>query len=105
MNAMPSALAEEVAAYLRRGLILIEFISPTPDPYCHDDLVRNVALSDGVYVWDGVLLNWVEKYKVRMPEEFVKHFYASKARPLPVDNSDSPRLLAAFNISDPIMAT
>lgn len=104
MNAMPIALAEEVAAYLRRGLILIEFVSPTPDPYCHDDMVRNVVLSDGVYVWDGVILNWVEKYRVRMPEEFMKHFYNSKAWPIPINNSDAPKLLAAFKTADPIMA-
>ncbi|MGR9229520.1 hypothetical protein [Rhizobium leguminosarum] len=69
MNAMPTALAEDVAAYLRHGLILIEFVSPVPDPYCHDDMVRNVVFSDGVYFWDGVILYWVEKYRVRMPEE------------------------------------
>lgn len=40
-----------------------------------------------------------------MPEEFMEHFYASKARPIPVNNSDAPRLLASFKLAVPIMAT
>lgn len=105
MDAMPASLAKGVAAYLSRGLVLIEFVSPTPDPYSPADLVRNVVFSDGVYFWDGIILHWVEKYKVRMPEEFMAHFDAAKSRPIPVDESDVARLLAAFKIAEPLMVT
>ncbi|MHC2460656.1 hypothetical protein ACVMIX_007360 [Rhizobium leguminosarum] len=105
INIMPASLAKEVAAYLRRGLVLIEFVSPTPDPYSPVDLVRNVVFSDGVYFWDGIILHWVEKFKIRMPEEFMAHFDSAKSRPIPVDESDVARLLTAFKTADPLMVT
>ncbi|MEB3046829.1 hypothetical protein [Rhizobium mulingense] len=104
-NVIPASLAKEVQTYLSRGLVLIEFISPTPDPYCPTDLVRNVVFSDGVYFWDGILLHWVENYRVRMPEEFMAHFDSAKSRPMPVDESDVERLLTAFKIAEPLMVT
>ncbi|WFS03141.1 hypothetical protein [Rhizobium tumorigenes] len=104
MNAMPVRLAKEVAAYLKQGLILIEFVSPTRDPYSQHDMVRNVVFSDGVYFWDGVILHWVEKYRVRLPEEFMAHFYAATAHPIAVNDSDIPKLIAAFKTADPLMA-
>ncbi|WFR98778.1 hypothetical protein [Rhizobium tumorigenes] len=104
MNAMSVRLAKEVADYLKQGLILIEFVSPTLDPYSQHDMVRNVVFSDGVYFWDGVILHWVEKYRVRMPEEFMRHFYSATSHPIPVNDSDIPKLLAAFKTADPLMA-
>ncbi|PDT12604.1 hypothetical protein CO655_05630 [Rhizobium sp. M1] len=103
INTMPASLAKEVSAYLRRGLVLIEFVSPTPDPYSPADLVRNVVFSDGIYFWDGIILHRVEKYKVRMPEEFMAHFDSAKSQPIPVDESDVPRLLTAFKTAAPLM--
>ncbi|WP_064684553.1 hypothetical protein [Rhizobium bangladeshense] len=105
INTMPASFAEEVATYLRRGLVIIEFVSPTPDPYNPVDLVRNVVFSDGVYFWDGIILHWVEKYKIRMPEEFMVHFNSAKSQPIPVDESDVARLLAAFKTAEPLMVT
>lgn len=60
-----------VFEYMTNAKVLIEFISPTPDPYNPEVLVRNVIYGD--YVWDRIVLRWVEKYRVRLPNDFLEH--------------------------------
>lgn len=66
-------LSKRVFEYMNNANVLIEFISPTPDPFNPEDLVRNVIYSDGDYVWDGIIMHWIEKYRVRLPNEFLEH--------------------------------
>lgn len=65
--------SKRICEYMKNAKVLIEFISPTPDPYNPEVLVRNVIYSDGYYVWDGIVLHWVENYRVRLPNEFLEH--------------------------------
>jgi hypothetical protein len=65
--------ASMVLSYMDRALTLIEFVSPIKDPYFTNDKVRYALFSDGTYVWDGIILNWVSKYRVKLPTEFLQH--------------------------------
>lgn len=94
--------AERIANYLRRGKVLIEFVSPTPDPYNPSDLVRNVVLSDGIYTWDGIILNWVEKYRIGLPKEFIDHVN-TVYNSIDVNFLDSKELLKEFKRAKRIM--
>jgi len=66
-------VSQRVLDYMKNAKVLIEFISPTADPFNPDHLVRNTVYSDGTYVWDGIVLHWIEKYRVRLPDDFIKH--------------------------------
>lgn len=95
-------LAGRIASYMRHGKVLIEFVSPIPDPYSPSDLVRNVVFSDGVYAWDGIILNWVEKYRIRLPEEFIAQVEAAGENP-ETDTLNVARLLEDFKSAERIM--
>lgn len=64
---------ETAIKYLESGKILFEFISPTTDPYNELDVIPNKLLTDGTYVWDGIIMNWIQKYRVRLPISFLEH--------------------------------
>ncbi|QNW95837.1 hypothetical protein IC800_06255 [Acinetobacter seifertii] len=66
--------ADEIVKYFESGLVLLEFVSPIEDPYNHQDILPNIIYSDGVYVWDAIIINWVRKYRVRLPAEFIDYF-------------------------------
>jgi hypothetical protein len=66
-------ISQRVLDYMKNGRVLIEFVSPTADPFNPGHLVRSTIYSDGTYVWDGIVLHWIEKYKVRLPDDFIKH--------------------------------
>jgi hypothetical protein len=70
---LSEALAGELVNYLDSGVVLFEFVSPTTDPYNDSDVIPNKVLSDGVYVWDWVVINWVVKYRIRLPDLFLAH--------------------------------
>lgn len=83
-------LANEIVAYLESGSIILEFVSPTTDPYNSADYVPNIILTDGLYVWDAIIINWIKKYRVRLPHEFLIHYENMKNKkigniPLPDD--------------------
>ncbi len=71
MNVLPKEDKESILSYMRSGLKVIEFISPTFDPITGNQNIDNVIFTDGKYVWDGVLINWVENYSVRLPRDFL----------------------------------
>lgn len=72
--ALSEEKAEEIAKYLESCVKLAEYVSPTTDPYNEKDRIPFVILSDGVYIWDWVIINWVRKYRVALPEEFLEHY-------------------------------
>ena len=55
----------------------LQFISHTTDPYSGDSIPLFIY-SDGVYVWDTILIHWVKKYRIQLPMIFVEHFNNSK---------------------------
>ncbi|WP_410566762.1 hypothetical protein [Acinetobacter sp. H1(2024)] len=71
---LSESLANEIVAYLESGSTILEFVSPTTDPYDSADHIPNIILTDGVYVWDAIIINWLKKYRVRLPNEFLIHY-------------------------------
>jgi len=98
MHVLSEGGCEKVLKYMWSGKVLIEFVSPTTDPYCPKDQVRNVIMSDGVYVWDGVIMNWVEKYKIRLPEIFLDHIDKSNNGVVEIKKSEK-ELMKKFKSS------
>lgn len=96
MYFLSEELADGILNYMKRGVVILEFVSPVPDPLGGGDMVRNVILSDGIYAWDGIVMNWIDKYRVKLPEEFVRHYEAVKDRDLPVSEQDAERLFDEF---------
>ncbi len=82
MYVLSVPLAEEVVRYLEdEKYKLLDFVSPTTDPYNESDWIGLATYSDGVYAWDSITVHWVRKYRVRLPDEFLKHVEAVKDRP------------------------
>lgn len=95
MHFLSGGLADGILNYMKRGVVILEFVSPVPDPL-GGGMVRNVILSDGIYAWDGTIMNWIDKYRVKLPEEFVRHYEVVKDLDLPVSEQDAERLFDEF---------
>lgn len=55
MYVITTEQANEICDYLEKEeYVMVEFVSPTSDPYNQNDRVRNLISSDGVYVWYGM---------------------------------------------------
>ncbi len=74
---LSESLANEIVKYLESGTTIIEFVSPTTDPY-NDDSVPYILLTDGLFIWDAVIINWVKKYRIKLPDEFLIHYESMK---------------------------
>jgi len=96
MYFLSEELAEGILNYMKRGVVILEFVSPVPDPLGGGDMVRNAIFSDGIYAWDGIVMNWIYKYRVKLPDEFVRHYEAVKDLDLPVSEQDAERLFDEF---------
>ncbi|WP_303749241.1 hypothetical protein [Stenotrophomonas pigmentata] len=96
MYFLSEELADGILNYMKRGVVILEFVSPVPDPLGGGDMVRNVILSDGIYAWDGIIMNWIDRCRVKLPGEFVRHYEAVKDRDLPVSEQDAERLFDEF---------
>lgn len=77
---LSESLANEIVAYLESGSTILEFVSPTIDPYNSADQVPNIILTDGIYVWDAIIIHWIKKYRVRLPDEFLTHYENMKSK-------------------------
>jgi hypothetical protein len=74
MYVITTEQANEICDYLEKDeYVLVDFVSPTQDPYNEKDFVRNSTFSDGVYAWDAIIIHWIRKYHVRLPNEFLLH--------------------------------
>jgi hypothetical protein len=90
---LSESIADRVVEYLESGKILFEFVSPTTDPYNECDFIPNKILSDGTYVWDGVVINWVRKYKIRLPISFLEHVDRTMKNPQLIADLDVALLI------------
>lgn len=81
LNALSPEEANAIVNYMKNGLVLIEFVSPTADPYNTQDRVPNTYYSDGKYYWDDIIINWIRKNRIRLPEEFRQHVREAKMYP------------------------
>ena len=64
---------DRIVKYLKNGTEdMLRFAVPkdvlTGDPI----MIRNVGMNDGEYTWFATLAYYVEKYNLRLPEEFEK---------------------------------
>jgi hypothetical protein len=75
---------EQVLEYLRSGLILgvtmgadlTDWFAPSEkaNPVIEGNLVGGTTeMTDGTWFWYAGLIHFVEKYHVRLPEDFVRH--------------------------------
>ena len=64
---------DRVLKYLNSGHLLLNFVSPTTDPYDQKTSLSLGIYTDGVYVWDTIIMHWVKCYKVRLPDDFLNH--------------------------------
>lgn len=71
MNVLSEKDSAFIHEYMSQGLVLVEFVSPTLDPISEKFDTSNIVLTDGNYVWDGILMKWIKNYKVRLPQEFL----------------------------------
>ena len=90
VNALSQEQAALVYSYMARGATLLEFISPTLDPLTNRWDVPNVVKTDGEFVWDGVLMRWVQALRVRLPQVFINRVEREKDRltNTPIPNRD-----------------
>lgn len=73
LNKLSEETAKKVVAYLESGLVLREYVSPTTDPYDQKTRLPVVIYTDGEYIWDSIIIHWVAKYRVNLPETFLNH--------------------------------
>ena len=104
IGALDDDTASIVAAYMESAPILIEFGTDIPDPHFAQDRVRYVLFSDGFYVWDGIILNWVRKHRVRLPHEFIEHVKESVGKNDRLISLNTGALLHAVKSAEPVFA-
>lgn len=91
---LPADLANEIADYLEdEKYLLLQFVSPTSDPYNPNEYVPHIICSDGTFAWDGVIIHWIRKYCIKLPDDFLYHFEQMKKNPVSSpDLKNSPLL-------------
>lgn len=84
MNARPVEHQKEILEYLRSGLILgVTMGSNLPDWFDRTNRANveidgekwggTTEMSDGTWFWYAGLIYFVEKYNVKLPDEFIEH--------------------------------
>jgi hypothetical protein len=88
MASVPWDKQDQVLAYLRAGYIL-GYPMGADLPDCFDSTQRAnptlegrhvggaTPMTDGTWLWPAGLIYFIEKYNVRVPQEFVEHAAAS----------------------------
>lgn len=65
---------DKIAHFLNNGKIELAQLSRDRDIFTGERIPREVlVMSDGDYYWANILVWYVEKYNLRMPEEFEKY--------------------------------
>lgn len=103
IGALDDETASVVTAYMEIAPILIEFGTEIADPYFTQDRVRYALFSDGYYVWDGIILNWVIKHRVRLPRAFIAHVKESVGKSDYLTSLNTEVLLEASKSAEPIL--
>ena len=73
LNILTDEQRDRVLKYLNSGHLLLNFVSPTTDPYDQETSLPLGIYTDGIYVWDTIIIHWVKCYKVRLPDDFLNH--------------------------------
>jgi hypothetical protein len=88
MAAVPWEKQGQVLAYLRSGYILgYPMGGDLPDWFDNSQRANPVIegrqvggatpMTDGIWFWPAGLISFIEKYNVRVPQEFIEHAAAS----------------------------
>ncbi len=64
--------------YMNQAKIVWEFLSSIPDPISHKSVIRNSVHSDGVFIWEGLHIHFLEDYDLDLPKEFKEHILSFK---------------------------
>jgi len=65
--------AQSISGYMESCTVIDQWLSNIRDPMTNQLSIPSKTWSDGVYVWDSSHIEYVKKYRVRLPEEFVEH--------------------------------
>lgn len=74
-NFLSGDLTLRVLHYLKSGFEVVMFVSPWNDPYDKNVSYPYGIYTDSLYIWDSTIIYWVEKYQIRLPQEFIEHIY------------------------------
>lgn len=65
---------EAIVRFLRKGEVVLAQLSRNKDVFDGSVIESEVlTLTDGEYFWCNQLAHYVDKYNLRLPEEFEKH--------------------------------
>jgi hypothetical protein len=65
--------AKAVSEYMESCVVIDEWLSNIKDPISGQLSIPSKTWSDGDYVWDSSHIHYLKNYRVRLPEEFVRH--------------------------------
>ena len=94
LNILNDEQRDRVLEYLDSGHLLLSFVSPTTDPYDQKTSLPLEIYTDGIYVWDTIIMHWVRCYKVRLPDDFLNHILSSEVF---LDNSNKSAEFGGVN--------
>lgn len=74
LHEKPYSLKSTVLDYLKKGNIHMVTASKPVDIFTGETICYElVYMDDGVYSWSSKLIYYVEKYNLKLPEDFEKH--------------------------------
>lgn len=90
VRAKAAPAEDRLAAYLKQGGVLATTGSTVSDVLSDDDapIARLEILTDGEWNWPADLAYYVERYHVRLPEEFVEHVASRDWSPPALSDDD-----------------
>lgn len=94
LNILTDEQRDRLLKYLDSGHLLLNFVSPTTDPYDQKTSLPLEIYTDGIYVWDTIIMHWVRCYKVRLPDDFLNHVLSSEVF---LDNSNKSAEFGGVN--------
>jgi hypothetical protein len=71
--------AHLISGYMNSCIVIDEWLSNVKDALTNKLNVPSKTWCDGTYVWDSLHIHYVEKYRVRLPLEFIAHVKKSIA--------------------------
>ncbi len=67
--------SEIIAQYMSNCTVLEEWLSNRSSPIDKNDSIRSCDWTDGVYYWDELTRHCIQKYRIRLPNDFKKHVH------------------------------
>jgi hypothetical protein len=99
LDALPLPMRSLAAGYLRNGYRVVESLGALADDMVDPSIRkigRKAVFTDGTWCWPYVLAYYVEKYGVRLPQEFVEFMVANSWRPPSVSKEQRSAILREF---------